>query len=183
MLPTSQGGAGRLAWVGLALAIVAAVVVGAFAMRGRSGGTVVPVPIFSQPPGATVRIDGVDLADATPVEAMLVAGKSHVVEVTHRGHRPFRVELMPMAGVAARVDAKLEAITGRIRLDVEPKDAQVFVNGVARGTAASDLVDLVVGQDVAIRLERAGFGGYQTTVSLTESQPEATVTARLTKLP
>jgi serine/threonine protein kinase len=182
-VPTPRAGAGRLAWLGLGLAVVAAAVVGAFAMSDRSGGAVVPVPIFSQPPGATVRVDGVALADATPVEAMLVAGTSHVVEVTQRGHRPFRVELMPMAGVAARVDAKLEAITGRIRLDVEPKDAQVFVNGVARGTAASDLVDLVVGQDVAIRLERAGFGDYQTTVSLSESQPEATVTARLTQLP
>ncbi len=67
------------------------------------------VSITSQPLGATVAIDGDELADVTPIdEHLLPAGERHVIELSRPGHAPVSRELVLEDGERRELDIGLE---------------------------------------------------------------------------
>ena len=182
VVATPQSGS-SLRLVGIVLVAVAVIaVVLAIILRGNAT-VLVEMPIITTPPGAKVMINGEEQADVTPIVAILPAGKTHSIELRVRGYRPFKKEVSPMAGVAARIEEKLDPVTGIITLDLDPPDSVVFVNGVNKGASLKSVDGLLVGQDLVVRVEHPGYLTKQETVSLTEQAPNATVHAKLEKAP
>jgi hypothetical protein len=182
VVATPQSGS-SLRLVGIVLVAVAVIaVVLAIILRGNAT-VLVEMPIITTPPGAKVMINGEEQADVTPIVAILPAGKTHSIELRVRGYRPFKKEVSPMAGVAARIEEKLDPVTGIITLDLDPPDSVVFVNGVNKGASLKSVDGLLVGQDLVVRIEHPGYLTKQETVSLTEQAPNATVHAKLEKAP
>jgi TonB family protein len=65
--------------------------------------------ISSDPPGATVRVDGTPVGQTPFSDARLKPG-SHRVELTREGFEPWSGAITVLAGKKARVDARLRAV-------------------------------------------------------------------------
>ena len=87
---------------------------------------------------ATVLLDGRRLG-AAPQRADGLAPGPHQVRVEKEGFRPFEMQVQVLPGREARVEARLEAESPRLRVDSDVPGAQVFLDRKAVGTAPVEL--------------------------------------------
>jgi formylglycine-generating enzyme required for sulfatase activity len=92
------------------------------------------VTVRSVPSGAQVTTGG-SFRGITPVTIDLAPGVSHALTVTRAGYAPYNRQLFAEAGKDSTVDARLSALLVNVIIQGEPADAEVFVNGDARGKA------------------------------------------------
>src|SRR5688572_6042068 len=92
------------------------------------------VTVRSVPSGAQVTTGG-SFRGLTPVTIELSPGASHAVSVTRAGYAPWTRELFAEPGKESTLDARLTALLVDVRIQGEPADAEVFVNGNAQGKA------------------------------------------------
>jgi len=146
-------------WGGGALAIVAlALIVRAIApgILGKSSspkpsaataplGTGALVDLFSDPPGATVKVDGIALEAHTPATAVSIAPGKHRVELNWGlyGSRVESLEVAPGARVAVR--PRLLGSVG-FRSSQPGRVLDVFVDGAYAGATPVVIESLVVGR-------------------------------------
>jgi hypothetical protein len=160
-------GAARRRWVTyivsgiLAVSVAAAVTFLIIRSTRETAPTVGSVHVESYPPGADVLFDGTRLPNKTPlmVDGALV-GSHHRIRVELPGHTPYddaNVDI-PKDGHEISVMAKLELVTGKLMINSDPKDAEIWINGELRGRAPATLlgVDLSSAKHLEIRLK-----GYQ----------------------
>jgi len=89
-------------------------------------------------PGAAVFLDGRRLGLA-PQQAEGLAPGSHRVRVEKPGFRPFEMQVQVLPGREARVEARLEAESPRLRVQSDVPGAQVFLDRKAVGTTPVEL--------------------------------------------
>jgi formylglycine-generating enzyme required for sulfatase activity len=118
--------------------------------------------LASDPPGARVSLEGSDRG-ATPVELRLPPGRRHVVRLTKPGHADAEVAVELRAGERREASARLEPQLGEVRFAARPPDAELRIDGVARGRADQALQLLAVPHEVEIR--REGFTTARLTVT------------------
>ena len=88
------------------------------------------VSLISNPPGATITVNGQPMAGAAPlVNTVLPAGKA-VVEFSLPNYEPARVEREWLAGGKDRVAVALVPLPARLSVHTTPGGATVKVNGV-----------------------------------------------------
>ena len=75
----------------------------------------------------------------TPVTIDLSPGVSHAVTVARAGYAPWTREVFAEAGKESTLDARLAALLVEVRIQGEPADAEVFLNGDSRGKAPVSL--------------------------------------------
>jgi formylglycine-generating enzyme required for sulfatase activity len=92
------------------------------------------VTVRSAPSGAQVTTGG-SFRGITPVTIDLSPGASHAVTVAKAGYAPWTRELFAEPGKEAALDARLVALLVPVRIQGQPADSEVYVNGVARGKA------------------------------------------------
>jgi formylglycine-generating enzyme required for sulfatase activity len=92
------------------------------------------VTVRSAPSGAQVTTGGT-FRGITPVTIELSPGASHAVTVAKAGYAPWTREIYAEAGKEAALDARLAALLVPVRIQGQPADSEVYVNGVARGKA------------------------------------------------
>jgi tetratricopeptide (TPR) repeat protein len=92
------------------------------------------------PEGAAVVIDG-RLVGSAPLAPVLVAAGHRVIELSAEGHHPLRREITAIAGEPLALTIALEPLprTGRLRLQVTPPGALVWLDGRAAGSAPLEL--------------------------------------------
>lgn len=116
----------------------------------------------SDPPGAQVIVDGVEVGGRAPVTVKVEPERSHTIEFRMDGHRPEKREITD--GVGRGRTYALQVSLRRITpvLDLGPVNGTVFVNGkeVGRGTRVS-LSELPVDQPVRLRVEADGYRAYE----------------------
>ena len=139
------------------------------------------VRLETLPPGATVVFNGQALAEKTPLVLPAVAAGQYAVEVSRDGYEVLRttvdvpatgsasaglMRLVPVApktvpasapprGESAPAPAKTGAAAPvRLRVETEPAEALVFVDGQPQGDAPVE-VPVVPGREVAVRVEAA----------------------------
>jgi len=100
------------------------------------------VAIGSEPAGARLLVDGRDTGKTTPVEIEIDACERRLVELRLAGHRPWKGEFDPDAGVEA-----LAAALGAVTLEPIPRGTVVIARPKAYG------VDIYAGER---RIGRAG---------------------------
>jgi formylglycine-generating enzyme required for sulfatase activity len=120
------------------------------------------VVLRSDPAGAIVTVDGRYRGQA-PVEVQLAPGRSHEVKFTKAGYRPWTRAIDVRSGREQTVTANLDAVTGTVRVNVDPPEAVVYVDGreIGRGPQRVDLP--AVEQRIVARLD--GYAAGSATVT------------------
>lgn len=96
------------------------------------------VVVRSVPSGAQVTTGG-SFRGVTPLTLELAPGVSHSVTVSRAGYAPWTREVFAESGRESRLDVRLSALLVDVRVQGEPADAEVFVNGESRGKAPTSL--------------------------------------------
>ena len=121
------------------------------------------VTVRSVPSGAQVTTGG-SFRGITPVTIELSPGVSHAVSVTRAGYAPWTREIFAEAAKESTLDARLAALLVEVRIQGEPVDAEVFVNGNPQGKAPVSLSLPASRQHVEVRKE--GFNAFVTDLVL-----------------
>ena len=185
--PAAAGPAARASGEARAAALVATRWGGPLRARRRRRGRRVagarPKPttfeIISVPEGASVRVDGRPLAEATPVVLPdVVAGRTYRVELTHPGYEPNTADLKAEKGANRRVFL-LNPIRVRLRIQTEPAGGQVWVDNVLRGSAPLEIPGLAVGQRLELRGSAPGREQVTREIVLSEEERQPRVVLEL----
>ncbi|HYJ42815.1 MAG TPA: PEGA domain-containing protein [Steroidobacteraceae bacterium] len=121
------------------------------------------VTVRSVPSGAQVTTGG-SFRGITPVTIELSPGVSHAVSVTRAGYAPWTREIFAEAAKESTLDARLAALLVEVRIQGDPADAEVFVNGNPQGKAPVSLSLPASRQHVEVRKE--GFKAFVTDLVL-----------------
>lgn len=108
--------------------------------------------IRSQPSGANVTING-EFRGQTPLEVALAPGRSHELNLFRSGFSAATKRIETRPNQEQDITVALEPITSTVRIIVEPPDAQLFVDGVAKGRASQTLELMAASQVIEIRQE------------------------------
>ena len=124
--------------------------------------------ITSQPPGASVKLNGHDVG-VTPIDVPGLTPGTQAVEVFKEGHKPAR-ELVEL-GFAQKGEShySLDPIVGKLLLTLKPRDAQVTIDSQTYGEIKSDLT-LATGTH-QLKVAKEGYHPYISEVFLTEETP------------
>jgi formylglycine-generating enzyme required for sulfatase activity len=134
------------------------------------------VRIASQPPGATVTVDGEPIG-LTPLDTELLQG-AHSLELTLEKHKPLSLQQQVIAGTDLIIDAiRLQPLDGRLALSSDPAAASVSVDGMFRGTTPLTLA-LTADVEHKFRLSKPGYQQFDTQLTLAADE-EKSLNARL----
>ncbi len=133
------------------------------------------VMIRSRPEGATVQVDGV-YRGRTPVGLWLDADQNHQIVLTHSGYRRLGHSATYKPGEQAELELEMVAVLGRLRIDADPADAELLVDGRSRGTASRELQLSAVPHRIEIR--KPGYVSHRVTVTPRPGLEQA-ITVRL----
>jgi formylglycine-generating enzyme required for sulfatase activity len=114
-----------------------------------------PVSIATQPAGATVLVDGVDVG-VTPLEAQVTAGERQI-EARLAGYNAWTNKLIVSAGTPLQLpEVKLALADGRVDIVSNPTEANVSIDGEFRGRAPLT-VKLTPGKAHELTLTKPGY--------------------------
>lgn len=131
--------------------------------------------VVSVPPGAAVTIDG-RYRGTTPAEVEITPGRSHEVIVAKPGFETVTRSVEVERRKSASLRLELAERVGIVRIVSDPADAELWVNGVRRGSASQELSLPAVVQKIEIRKE--GLAPFRTEVTPRPGLPQL-VEARL----
>ena len=156
--PTPKGVIAIL--VAAIVATLALVLVVAWPRLMGSGPKKTSVSIHTQPPGATIEIDGKNAgtagADGTLVVRDLEVGRAYPVVAKVDGYEPKRDVVQPRDG-ANDVTMVLVAQAPTVNLDSSPTGATVEIDGNTVGSTPLTLKTLEAGKVVTIVFKKAGY--------------------------
>ena len=114
-----------------------------------------PVSLATQPPGATVLVDGVEVG-VTPVEAEVTAGERQI-EARLSGYNAWTNKVIVSAATPLHLpDVKLALADGRVDIVSNPPEANVSIDGEYRGRAPLT-VKLTPGKTHELTLTKPGY--------------------------
>lgn len=156
----------------LVFSVLTAMSVGFFLRSPR------PTPVVEKNPGVDATI--VDLPAVAPASPNAMAGKP--AASTSAPASPNASTFAPAAQTAT-VDKTADKTAdrpnvGRMLIRSTPADADVFVNGIARGKTPLVLRELALGS-YTIRVARRGYAADERTLHVTARQPSASTTIDL----
>ncbi len=120
--------------------------------------------IETDPPGATVYLDGRVRGSAPLTVGELEAGRSYAVRGTLPGHKEDD-QLVTAADGESTIRLRLPAEASAVSVESDPAGAQIFVDGKATGKITPASLELVPGRDYVIKLLRDGFAAQELRVS------------------
>jgi len=121
------------------------------------------ITVRSVPTGAQVTTGG-SFRGLTPVTIDLSPGVSHAITVTRAGYAPWTREIFAEAAKESAIDARLAALLVEVRVQGEPADAEVLVNGASRGKAPASMSLPASRQHIEVRKE--GYNAFVTDLVL-----------------
>jgi formylglycine-generating enzyme required for sulfatase activity len=118
----------------------------------------------SAPAGAEVTVGGA-FRGRTPLEVAVAPGTGYDVLVTLAGHQGWQRRVDARAGAKLVLDAQLVPIPVKLTVQGEPAEAELFVDGAARGRTPATLELTATTHHVEVR--RAGLQTFASDVDLT----------------
>jgi len=118
--------------------------------------------ITSEPSAATVTVDG-QFRGETPLALDLPAGPTHTVRATRAGHDPLEAKVTLQRGETRPLALALAPQVGEVEVVGEPADAEVIVDGEARGRVGQTLHLTAAPHQLEVR--RAGYEPHRSTVT------------------
>jgi formylglycine-generating enzyme required for sulfatase activity len=125
--------------------------------------------VRSSPAGANVTIGGA-YRGRTPLEIDVRPGIAQAISVLRDGYEPADREATIAAGGREVAEFKLTPILGEVIVRANPADAQLFVDGAARG-AANQTLSLPATAHV-IEIRRSGYAPHKVTVTPRPGLPQ-----------
>jgi hypothetical protein len=116
----------------------------------------------SDPAGADATVAGIHLG-RTPTELDLPAGIAHQVVLSAPGYKNWVRPVFADPGRKLSLFARLEPILARVTVAGDPADAELVVDGAARGKTPQSL-DLPA-TDHRIEVRKKGFQTFKTVVT------------------
>jgi formylglycine-generating enzyme required for sulfatase activity len=126
--------------------------------------------VASNPPGATVTVNGVFRGTA-PLELDLAPGDTYEVTVSMAGRRTFATAVEISSGRRSEVRAGLEMLSGEVAVTSLPPGAQLLIDGVPSGSTDQTLELEARLHQIEIRLD--GYLPYRTTLTPEPGLPQA----------
>ncbi len=126
--------------------------------------------VITQPAGAAVTVDG-RYRGATPLELEIGSGRSHAVIVALPGFESVTRSISVARRASAVLRLDLVPRLGVVRVEAQPADAQLYVNGQHRGAAQQELTLPALPQRIEVRKE--GFAPYAVEVTPRPGLPQA----------
>ena len=108
--------------------------------------------VTSEPAGATISVDG-EYRGTAPLELELAPGSEHEVSGSLRGYKTARQSVGIASGTTTEVLLELEAELGEVEISATPPDAELWIDGKARGSANQTLQLPAVPHEIEIRKE------------------------------
>ncbi len=121
------------------------------------------VTVRSVPSGAQVLTGG-SFRGVTPLTLELAPGVTHSISVARAGYAPWNREVFAESGKETSLNANLTALLVDVKIQGQPADAEVFVNGTSRGAAPASLQLPASRHHIEVRKE--GYKPYVTDVVL-----------------
>lgn len=121
------------------------------------------VTVRSVPSGAQVTTGG-SFRGLTPLTLSLSPGVDHAISVTRAGYAPWTREVFAEAGKESTLDARLAALLVEVRIQGEPADSEVWLNGVSQGKAPAVLKLPAARHHIEVRKE--GYSPFVTDIAL-----------------
>jgi tRNA A-37 threonylcarbamoyl transferase component Bud32 len=144
------------------------------ASLARLAGTVV---VRSDPPGASVLVDGERHKDATPTEIKNVTvGEKHKIRVEKEGFRAWSEIVEPEPDKSLTIEASLTRVvpklplTGEIRISSKPSGAKVSLNGNHMGRVTPSLLSGLSPGTYTVNLEKEGYKAWEKEVVVRASE-------------
>ena len=109
------------------------------------------VGIVSKPAGAGVTINGIYRGE-TPLELSLAATTHYEVRITRAGFETARRQLQLRPGEEQSMQIELTPLMGRVSIQATPKTAEIFIDGISRGTGSQTLTLPARPQNLEVRL-------------------------------
>ena len=125
--------------------------------------------VQSRPSGADVSIGG-QYRGRTPLNVGVAPGMLQEVLLTLAGHAPVTQSVSVESRAERRLSIELTPVLGEVRVQGEPADAQLFVDGASRG-AANQTLSLSAAPHV-IEVRKAGLETFRATITPREGQPQ-----------
>jgi formylglycine-generating enzyme required for sulfatase activity len=127
------------------------------------------ITVRSTPAGADVSVGG-RYRGRTPLAVPLTPGVPHEVVVARAGFAPATRTVSVASGARETLAVTLEAVLGEVTVRGQPADAELFVDGVARGPANQTLS--LPSAPHAIEVRKAGLASFRSTVTPRPGQPQ-----------
>jgi TonB family protein len=159
------------------LAVAAAGLLGMYLSRSPEPSSIFPplpsrpggLRIETDPPGAVVSVDGKE-AGLSPVALPKVRPGVHMVRVSRDGYAPAGLTLEVRNGEPQLpLRFVMEPLTAKLRLQTDPAQASVVVDGKAVGTTPLDGLNLQPGRH-EVRVERRGYVGTRREIEASAGQ-------------
>lgn len=125
------------------------------------------VVIRSTPPGARVRVNGIERAETTPTDFFMYPGE-YGLELTLAGHRTISVPLNVQNGEGNEFTYALTRIAGDLSLTITPANARVYIDETE--VTGRTLIPLSPGLHT-VRVTANGHDTYQSTFEMVEGTP------------
>ena len=143
----------------LAVSVAAAVTFLIIRSTREAAPTMGSVHVESDPSGADVLFDGTRLPNKTPLTVDgAPVGSHHTIRVELPHHTPYEEDRdIPRDGREISVRAELTPLTGKLVINCDPKDAEIWINGELRGRAPTTLLGLDLGAAKHLELRVKGY--------------------------
>ena len=115
--------------------------------------------IRSNPSGANVTVNG-EYAGLTPLEITLAPNRSHELNLFKSGFEPLMRRIETRSAQELDLEISLAPITSMVSIIVDPPQAQLFIDGEAKGNANQRIELLAASQTIEIRQD--GYIPYST---------------------
>lgn len=115
--------------------------------------------VDSKPAGAIVTMDGAAIG-STPLKLPDAKTGLHTLEVSLKGHLPFRREIDMKAGEKHKINAALTPLPGKLNVITAPPKARIYLNDQFKAESPYNATNIPSGQQVV----RAELQGYDTQV-------------------
>ena len=136
--------------------------------------------LSSSPPGANVTVGG-GYVGRTPLEVPLVPQTTHLVHISKAGYEKAAKKVRVYSAQVKELTVELVPIKGVIYFMVEPKDAELLVNGKSWGPIRPELRLIAIEQRLEIRKE--GYESFITKITPRPGFPQEVRVALKKKVP
>ncbi len=126
--------------------------------------------VTSVPAGASVSVGGA-YRGRTPLEIDVRPDLPQLVTVMRDGYEPARREISVGPGARVAFEVPLQPILGQVIVNAKPADAQLYVDGSARG-AANQTLELPATAH-AIEIRKPGYATHRVTVTPRPGLPQS----------
>lgn len=131
--------------------------------------------LVTDPPGASVAINGFGVGATTPVELdNLSMQETHKIELKLAGYRPKleKITLFPNSGVQTHT-IKLDKMLGSLRIESDPVGARVSIGGKqVEGTTPLTLTDLAADRSLKVTVSKGGRISKSAEVTIVDGQEQ-----------